>query len=151
MRYRCLGSDEIIVAIDMLCKKKLDKMNIYRGSCRIRIFVFLTLLRIFVPCLEILFCSIPRLASVVTLARGLRSWRGFTHGPFNNTANCPLRDYATQKRWSWNREGGEDKERDQRRLKQPPGRPGPAGQGRAERSRKYSSVRRESVGTSTVV
>ena len=34
---------------------------------------------------------------------------------------------------------------------QPTGRPGPAGQGRAERPRKYSSVRRESRGTSTFV
>ena len=44
-------------------------------------------------------CSVPRLASAVTLARGPRPWRGFTRGPFNNTANCPLRDYTTQKRW----------------------------------------------------
>ena len=42
---------------------------------------------------------VPRLASAVTLARGPRPWRGFTRGPFNNTANCPLRDYTTQKRW----------------------------------------------------
>ena len=40
------------------------------------------------------------------MARGPRPWRGFTHGPFKNTANFPLRDYATQKRWSWNRERG---------------------------------------------
>ena len=38
-----------------------------------------------------------------------------------------------------------------RDVKQPPGRPGPAGQGHTERSRKYSSVRRDSIGTSTVV
>ena len=43
--------------------------------------------------------SVPRLASTVTLARGPRPWRRFTHGPFNNTANFPLRDYATQKIW----------------------------------------------------
>ena len=35
--------------------------------------------------------------------------------------------------------------------KQPTGRPGPAGQGRSEQQRKYSSVRRESRGKSTVV
>ena len=69
-----------------------------------------------------------------------------------NTAHFPLRDYATQKRWPWNKEGGgEDKDRVQRRLEQQPGRPGPAGQGRTERSRKYASVRRERIGTSTVV
>ena len=59
---------------------------------------------------------VPRLASAVTLACGLRLWRGFTHRLFNNTANCPLRDYATHKRWPWNREeGGEDTDGDQRR------------------------------------
>ena len=34
---------------------------------------------------------------------------------------------------------------------QPTGRPGPAGQGRAERPQKYSSVRRESIGKRMVV
>ena len=34
--------------------------------------------------------SVPRLASAVTLAHGPRPWRGFTHGPFNNTATCPI-------------------------------------------------------------
>ena len=33
---------------------------------------------------------------------------------------------------------------------QPTGRPGPAGQGRAERPQKYFSVRRESIGTRMV-
>ena len=73
------------------------------------------------------------------------------HGPFNNTANFPLRDYATQKRWPCNREGGGDKGGYQKRLKQLPGRPDPAGQGCTERSLKYSSVRREIIGTSTIV
>ena len=35
--------------------------------------------------LLILIKSVPRLASAVTLARGPRTWRRFTHGPFNNT------------------------------------------------------------------
>ena len=47
--------------------------------------------------------------------------------------------------------GEEDTDGDQRCLMQPPGQPGPAGQELTERSRKYSSVRRESIGTSTVV
>ena len=47
--------------------------------------------------------------------------------------------------------GGGGKDGDQRRVEQPPGRPGPAGHGRTERSRKYASVRRERTGTSTVV
>ena len=33
------------------------------------------------------------------------------HRPFSNTANSPLRDYATQKRWIWKREGGRRKGR----------------------------------------
>ena len=41
--------------VGVLCKIR-DKTYIYWGSCRIRIFVFLTLLQIFVPRLEILFC-----------------------------------------------------------------------------------------------
>ena len=34
--------------------------------------------------------AVPRLVSAVTLARGPCPWRGFTHGPFNNTATCPI-------------------------------------------------------------
>ena len=37
-------------------KKNMTKMDIHWGSYRIHIFVFLTLLRIFVPRLEIIFC-----------------------------------------------------------------------------------------------
>ena len=44
-----------------------------------------------------------------------------------------------------------DKDGDQRRGKQTPGRPGPAEQGSAERSRKDSPVRRESKGTRSVI
>ena len=36
-------------------------------------------------------------------------------------------------------------------VRKPTGRPGPAGCGRAERPRKYSSVRREGSGTRTIV
>ena len=52
-----------------------------------------------------------------TLARGPRKWRGETHGP-PNISNCPLRDYETQKLWTWNMEGGggEDTDWDRRRL-----------------------------------
>ena len=74
------------------------------------------------------------------------------HGPTNTQLLALLRDYATQKIWPWNREGGwEDKNGDQRRGKQPPGQPGPAEQGSAEQSRKDSPVRRESKGTRSVV
>ena len=37
--------------------EKCDKTDIHLGSYGIRIFVFWTLLRILIPCLEILFCS----------------------------------------------------------------------------------------------
>ena len=47
--------------------------------------------------------------------------------------------------------GGGGKGRGPETSKQPAGRPGPAGQGSAERPRKYSPVRRESRGTRTVV
>ena len=50
------------------------------------------------------------------------------HGPHNTLLLALWRNYATQKRWPGNREGGggEDKDGDQIRGNQPPGRPGPA-------------------------
>ena len=45
---------------------------------------------IFLVSLHIKAHLVPRLARAVTLARGSRPWRGFTHGPFNNTATCPI-------------------------------------------------------------
>ena len=47
--------------------------------------------------------------------------------------------------------GGGEEDGDQRRGKQTPGRPGPAEQWSAEKSRKDSPVRRESKGTRSVV
>ena len=37
------------------------------------------------------------------------------HGPTNTQLLALLRDYAIQKRWPWNREGGGYKDGDQRR------------------------------------
>ena len=61
-------------------------------------------------------------------------------------------DYTTEWQWHWNREGGRGgKWRGLETSKHSAGRPDPAGQGRAERPRKYSPVTRENRGTSTVV
>ena len=59
--------------------------------------------------------------------------------------------YGPRRWWPMNREGGQGHRRGLETVMNPTGRPGPAGWGRAERPQKYSSVRREGIGTRTVV
>ena len=97
---------------------------------------------------------VPRFASAVTWSRGPRSWHGFTHGP-PITDNCPIGcDQTKTQAWPWNGEGGMARNRSCeafRRLSGSTVHGGPVGWGRVERPRKYSPVRREASGTSTVV
>ena len=58
---------------------------------------------------------VPRLASAETLGLWPRPWRGVVTD-LSTILLAPLVDYATQRRWQWNREGGgEEKDRDRRR------------------------------------
>ena len=46
----------LLMVVGMFRETIMKKMDTYWGSYHIHIFVFLTPLRIFVPCLEIIFC-----------------------------------------------------------------------------------------------
>ena len=79
-------------------------------------------------------------------------WRRVVTDPSKHCYLPCLGDCATQRQCQWNREGGGGGEgRGPETSKQPEGQPVPAGQGSAERPRKYSPVRRESKGTRSVV
>ena len=103
------------------------------------------------PKFNILLEPVPWVATTETWAHARARGAGF-HGPVKTPLLALVKGLRNPATMTVEQEGGGGgKGRKPETSKQPAGRPGPEGQGSAERPQKYSPVRRESRGTRSVV